>query len=103
LDLSRKYFIFASILNICHDTKLAKTIVKRKKMDRKKDEIKEFYQSLGKGEKGRFTTWLQVRLEMSYTAIMSRLRTDGWRSLEREAIEEGIQTGEWRNLAGSLV
>jgi len=33
---------------------------------------------------------------------MSRLRTDGWRSLEREAIEEGIQSGEWRDLAGSL-
>lgn len=62
----------------------------------KKVKIGEFYQTLGRSEKGRFTTWVQVMTRYSLSTVMSRLRNDDWRPVEQKAIEEGIRSGEWR-------
>jgi hypothetical protein len=62
----------------------------------KKVKIGEYYQTLGRSEKGRFTTWLQMVTTYSQSTVMSRLKDDGWRPLERKAIEDGIRSGEWR-------
>ncbi len=61
-----------------------------------KKRIGEFYSELGRNEKGRFLLWLMTLTTYSQSTVISRLKDDGWKPLERQAIEAGIVSGEWR-------
>ena len=58
--------------------------------------ITSFYDGLGRREKGRFLLWVMTLTSFSQSTVLSRIRDDGWRPLERRAIEAGIVSGEWR-------
>lgn len=58
--------------------------------------ISLFYNSLERREKGRFLLFLQTLTTFSQSTVMARLRDDGWRPIEREAITKAINEGTWR-------
>jgi len=55
-----------------------------------------FYEQLGRGEKGRFTAWLQLVTAYSMNTVLARLRGGGWSEAERDYIERGIGSGTWQ-------
>lgn len=69
-----------------------------KKEEKKRNEINEFYQGLGRGERGRFLLWVQIKTEYSQGTVLARLKDDGWRQIERDIISKGISSGSWREL-----
>jgi hypothetical protein len=58
--------------------------------------IKKFYEGLDRGEKGKFLLWLQATLEISQTTAITRINSDGWRNVERDAVMTGIDNGTWK-------
>lgn len=56
-----------------------------------KNLINEFYENLPKGKKGKFAFHLQSALELSYQTVFTRIRTDSWKQLEREAVMKIIE------------
>lgn len=66
--------------------------------EKKRNEINEFYQGLGRREKGKFLLWVQLRTEYSQGTVFARLKDDGWRKIDRELITKGIASGSWREL-----
>lgn len=69
-----------------------------KTKEKKQNEINDFYQRLGRSEKGRFLLWLQIKTELSQGTVLSRIKDNGWRQIERDIISQGISDGSWRNL-----
>jgi len=67
-----------------------------KKEEKSNISIPLFYQSLPRLEKGRFLLFLQTITTFSQSTVMARLRDDGWRPIEREAIEKAIREESWR-------
>ncbi len=59
--------------------------------------IKKFYENLDRGEKGKFLLWLQTTLEISQTTAITRINTDGWRNVERDAVMTGIENEQWKH------
>ncbi len=59
--------------------------------------IKKFYENLDRGEKGKFLLWLQATLEISQTTAITRINTDGWRNVERDAVMTGIENEQWKH------
>lgn len=59
--------------------------------------IKKFYENLDRGEKGKFLLWLQTTLEISQTTAITRINTDGWRNVERDAVMSGIENEQWKH------
>ena len=95
MDLYTIYFIFASELVITIVTKIVIKI-EITMISEEKKRIGEFYSELGRNEKGRFLLWLMTLTTYSQSTVISRLKDDGWKPLERQAIEAGIVSGEWR-------
>ena len=56
-----------------------------------------FYENLDRGEKGKFLLWLQTTLEISQTTAITRINTDGWRNVERDAVMSGIENEQWKH------
>ena len=68
-------------------------------LDKKNENpIGYFYNALTKKEKGRFLLWAQILTSFSQATVITRIRDNGWRPLERRAIERGIAMDEWKEL-----
>lgn len=65
---------------------------------KKSNEIKDFYSSLGRLEKGRFLLWAQLKTGRSQRTIKNRIDDNGWTPSDRESIERGIDSGSWRTV-----
>lgn len=57
--------------------------------------ILTWYNELPRNKKSKFIIALQLKLEMSQTTIYFKMRTNNWRSIERDAVEQVINEGTW--------
>lgn len=57
--------------------------------------ILAWYNELPRNKKSKFIIALQLKLEMSQTTIYFKMRTNNWRSIERDAVEQVINEGTW--------
>lgn len=65
------------------------------KKNEEENAILAWYNELSSGKKRRFIIALQLKLEMSQSSIYKKMRTDSWRSIEREVVEQVINEGTW--------
>ena len=66
--------------------------------EKNKNPIGRFYIGLSRKEKGKFLLWVCLLTSFSQSTVISRLRDNGWRPLERRSIEEGIASEQWKEV-----
>lgn len=57
--------------------------------------ILAWYNELPRNKKSKFIVALQLKLEVSQSTIYFKMRTNSWRAIERETIEQLINEGTW--------
>lgn len=67
---------------------------KNKKND-EENNILAWYNEIPRKKRSKFMATLQLKLEMSQNTIYNKMRTNTWRAIDREVIEQIINDGSW--------
>lgn len=67
---------------------------KNKKND-EENNILAWYNEIPRKKRSKFMATLQLKLEMSQNTIYNKMRTNTWRAIDRDAIEQIINDGQW--------
>lgn len=59
--------------------------------------ILAWYNEIPRKKRSKFMATLQLKLEMSQNTIYNKMRTNTWRAIDREVIEQIINDGSWEN------
>lgn len=57
--------------------------------------ILAWYNEIPRKKRSKFMATLQLKLEMSQNTIYNKMRTNTWRAIDREVIEQIINDGTW--------
>lgn len=57
--------------------------------------ILAWYKEIPRKKRSKFMATLQLKLEMSQNTIYNKMRTNTWRAIDREVIEQIINDGSW--------
>lgn len=67
---------------------------KNKKND-EENNILAWYNEIPRKKRSKFMATLQLKLEMSQNTIYNKMRTNTWRAIDRDVIEQIINDGQW--------
>lgn len=67
---------------------------KNKKND-EENNILAWYNEIPRKKRSKFMATLQLKLEMSQNTIYNKMRSNTWRAIDREVIEQIINDGSW--------
>lgn len=67
---------------------------KNKKND-EENNILAWYNEIPRKKRSKFMATLQLKLEMSQNTIYNKMRSNTWRAIDRDVIEQIINDGLW--------
>lgn len=67
---------------------------KNKKND-EENNILAWYNEIPRKKRSKFMATLQLKLEMSQNTIYNKMRSNTWRTIDRDVIEQIINDGLW--------
>lgn len=67
---------------------------KNKKND-EENNILAWYNEIPRKKRSKFMATLQLKLEMSQNTIYNKMRSNTWRAIDRDVIEQIINDGSW--------
>lgn len=67
----------------------------KKQKNDEENNILAWYNEIPRKKRSKFMATLQLKLEMSQNTIYNKMRSNTWRAIDRDVIEQIINDGSW--------